>query len=278
MHKLLTGRLKLEKLTVPIANLPSTLDGIKIVQLSDFHYDGNSLSEALLEDAIAKTNQIQPDLIFLTGDYVTNDPAPIHNLVLRLKHLKSRFGIYAILGNHDLYFSHSKTTIVQALGRIDIRVLWNQIVYPFGSELAIVGFADLRSHQFNPTAIMPEIDPAIPRIVLSHNPDTAEELQFWRVDLQLSGHTHGGQIIIPKIGPIPALLPKIYPFIPQPLRQKLPYARKKCYKIFQHWEWSQGLHQVGENLLYVNRGLGTYLPGRLFCRPEITLIQLVTQD
>jgi len=275
MHKLLTGRLKLEKLTVPIANLSPSLNGTKIVQLSDFHYDHFRLSEALLEEAIAKTNQIQPDLILLTGDYVTTDPNPIHKLVLQLKHLKSRFGIYAVLGNHDLYFSHSKTTIIRALTSIDIHVLWNQIAYPFGSKLAIIGFADLRSHQFNPSAVMPQIDPQIPRIVLSHNPDTAEELQFWRVDLQLSGHTHGGQIIIPKIGPIPALLAKIYPFIPEPIRQKLPYGKKK-HRVFQHWEWSQGLHQVGKNLIYVNRGLGTYPPGRLFCRPEITVIKLIS--
>ncbi|MBE9223860.1 metallophosphoesterase [Phormidium sp. LEGE 05292] len=278
MHRLLTGRLKVEKLTVPIANLPPSLHGIKIVQLSDFHYDGFSLSDDLLEKAIATSNQIQPDLVFLTGDYVTSNPAPIYQLVLQLKHLTSRFGIYAVLGNHDLYFSHSKTTIIRALASIDIHVLWNQIVYPFGSELAIVGFADLRSHQFNPAAVMPQIDARIPRIVLSHNPDTAEQLQSWRVDLQLSGHTHGGQIIIPKIGSLPALLPKIHPFIPQPLRQKLPYAKKKPYQRFRHWEWSQGLHQVGKNLLYVNRGLGTYLPGRLFCRPEITVINLVAQN
>lgn len=278
MHRLLTGSLKLERLTVPIANLPPSLHGIKIVQLSDFHYDGFSLSDKLLEKAIATSNQIQPDLVFLTGDYVTSNPAPIYQLVLQLKYLTSRFGIYAVLGNHDLYFSHSKTTIIHALASIDIHILWNQIVYPFGSELAIVGFADLRSHQFNPAAVMPQIDPTIPRIVLSHNPDTAEQLQSWRVDLQLSGHTHGGQIIIPKIGPLPALLPKIYPFIPQPLRQNLPYAKKKPYQRFRHWEWSQGLHQVGKNLLYVNRGLGTYLPGRLFCRPEITVIHLVAQN
>ncbi|MFB2839007.1 metallophosphoesterase [Floridanema evergladense] len=277
MYRLLTGRLKLERLTVPIANLPPSLQGTKIVQLSDFHYDGFCLSEALLAEAIATSNQIQPDLIFLTGDYVTSDPAAIHKLILRLKHLTSRYGIYAVLGNHDIYFSHSKPTIIRALTSIDIHALWNQIVYPFGSELAIVGFADLRSYQFNPGAIMPLIDSKIPRIVLAHNPDTAEQLQSWRVDLQLSGHTHGGQIIIPKLGPLPGLLPEIYRFLPQPLRQHLPYARKKSYKVFQHWEWSQGLHQVGKNLLYVNRGLGTYLPGRLFCRPEITVIKLVAR-
>jgi len=276
MHQLLTGQLKVENLTIQIPNLPTSLHGTKLVQISDFHYDGKRLREDLLEGAIAKSNQAQPDLVLLTGDYVTSDPTPIHHLAKRLKHLESRFGIYAVLGNHDLYFSHSKPKISNALTNIGIRVLWNKIAYPFGPGLALVGLADYCSRKFNPASVMKQIDPSIPRIVLSHNPDSAEELQPWRVDLQLSGHTHGGQVIIPKLGPLPAILPKFYPFIPQPLLNRLPYTRKKCHEVFRHWEWSQGLHQIGNNLLYVNRGLGTYFPGRLFCPPEITVIELVT--
>ena len=78
MHWLLTGPLSVEKLTVAIADLPNSLQGIKLVQLSDFHYDGFRLSEEMLEQAIAATNEAEPDLIVLTGDYVTDDPSPIH--------------------------------------------------------------------------------------------------------------------------------------------------------------------------------------------------------
>jgi len=93
MHRLLSGPLSVEKLTVAIANLPPSLQGTKLVQLSDLHYDGLRLSEEMLAQAIAITNEVEPDLIVLTGDYVTDDPSPIHQLVLRLKHLQSRAGI-----------------------------------------------------------------------------------------------------------------------------------------------------------------------------------------
>ncbi|MEO0970444.1 MAG: metallophosphoesterase, partial [Cyanobacteria bacterium J06639_18] len=114
MHWLLTGKLSVEKLTVNIPGLPASLQGTRLVQMSDFHYDGLRLSEQLLATAIATCNRIQPDLIVLTGDYVTDDPAPINELVLRLKYLKSRLGIYAVLGNHDIHYSHSQTEITNA--------------------------------------------------------------------------------------------------------------------------------------------------------------------
>jgi len=276
MHRLLTGPLKVENLTVAIADLPASLHGTKIVQLSDFHYDGMLLSDKLLEDAIAASNQAEPDLVLLTGDYVTSDPAPIHKLVLHLKHLQSRFGVCAILGNHDIYYRHSKQEIRTALTSIGITVLWNQVIYPLGPGLALIGLADFCSSKFKPAPVMKQVDAATPRIVLSHNPDSAEILQQWRVDLQLSGHTHGGQILLPGLSPLPAWLPTLTRLIPKPLRRHVPYLRKDSRNVFQHWEWAQGLHQVGTNRLYVNRGLGTYLPGRLFCPPEVTVIQLVS--
>lgn len=278
MHRFLTGPLKTENITIAIADLPPSLSGTKLVQLSDFHYDGRRLSHKLLQEAIAASNQAQPDLVLLTGDYVTSDPAPIHNLVLYLKQLQSRLGIYAILGNHDLYYPNSKKEIRAALTRIGIHVLWNQVAYPFGPQLALIGLADYRSSKFKPASVMKQVNPAIPRIVLSHNPDSAQELQQWRIDLQLSGHTHGGQVLLPRLGPLPALLPTLINVLPQPLRRHLPYVRKDCRKVFQHWEWAQGFHQVGSNRLYVNRGLGTYFPGRLFCPPEVTVINLAVSN
>lgn len=274
MHWVLSGPLSVEKLTVAIADLPASLQDTKLVQLSDFHYDGWRLSEEMLEAAIAASNQAEPDLIVLTGDYVTDNPTPIHQLVLRLKHLQSRLGIYAVLGNHDIYNYRSKAEITAALTSVGIHVLWNEIAYPFGQALPLVGLADYWSHEFNIKSLS-QLDAKTPRIVLSHNPDTAKILQQWRVDLQLSGHTHGGQVIIPGVGPLIASYKAIRRNIPHQVRRCIPFLRKDHAKVVRHWQWAQGWHQVGNNQLYVNRGLGTYLPGRLFCHPEVTVIKLV---
>lgn len=278
MHRILTGSLSVEQITVAIANLPESLQGTKLVHLSDFHYDGVRLSDDLLEEAIAASNQANPDLVLLTGDYVTDDPAPIRQLASRLKNLQSRAGIYAVLGNHDYYYRHSKAEVTTALSSMGISVLCNQVAYPLGQGLALVGLADKWSKEFLPAPVMDRLDPNIPRIVLSHNPDTAQQLSYWRVDLQLSGHTHGGQIWIPGLGPAVKYMSSLRALcrkIPQPLRRMLPFNLGSCFQVVRHWEWAQGLHRIGTNQLYINRGLGTYLPGRFCCPPEVTVIRLI---
>ena len=257
-----------------IAQLPKRLEGIKIVQLSDFHYDGFCLSEDLLAAAIAVTNELQPHLILLTGDYVTRNPKPIDRLALRLKHLRASSGIYAVLGNHDLEFPHSRSLITEALTNVGIQVLWNQVAYPLGEGLVLVGLPDFWSKEFNPKSVLEQLDERLPRIVLSHNPDSAEILQQWRVDLQLSGHTHGGQIVIPSYGSVPTWIYDARDRIPRSLWPWIPFLQAKWPKVVTHWEWAQGLHRVGNNYLYVNRGLGSFPPGRWFCPPEVTAISL----
>jgi predicted MPP superfamily phosphohydrolase len=274
MHRLLSGPLTTEKLTVRIAGLPASLQGKKLVQMSDFHYDGLRLSDKMLERAIAICNEAQPDLVILTGDYVTTTPEPIHQLARHFKNLESNCGIYAVLGNHDICYGNSKSEITTGLENIGVNVLWNQIAYPLGNELALLGLADFFSKEFNPARVMNQLDNNKRRLVLSHNPDTAKVLNTWRVDLQLSGHTHGGQIIIPGFGPALVTYTKIVEKIPIKLRRQVPLLRKN-YFVVRHWEWSQGLHQLGNNQLYVNRGLGTYLPGRFFCPPEVTIMTLM---
>lgn len=278
MHKLLSGELSVERITVEIPQLPFGLEGTKIIQLSDLHFDGLRLSDAMLDKAIAISNSAQPDLVALTGDYVTDDPAPMAELAQRLQQLTSRYGIYAVLGNHDIYPRGARAEVTEALEQAGIQVLWNQIAYPLGTELPLVGLADFWSKEFNPGLVLDQLDQQTPRLVLSHNPDTAIPLQQWRVDLQLSGHTHGGQIAIPGLGPIPTWYQMFRSYIPKSLRPWIPYMREDCYRVVQHWEFAQGFHklerQLGQNQLYVNRGLGTYPPGRLFCPPEVTLIML----
>jgi uncharacterized protein len=274
IQKYLSGSLSTERITIRIPDLAPALQGTKIVQMSDFHFDGIRLSEGLLHKAIAKSNEVSPDLVVLTGDYVTDDPQPIYKLAKQLKNLHSRAGIYAVLGNHDLFRRGARDIVTDALVQNGIRVLWNDVVYPLGEELALVGLPDYWAKQFDPKLVMDRISDRIPRIVLSHNPDSAEDLQPWRVDLQLSGHTHGGQIVIPGIGPIVGKMQDMYRRIPKLVTRALPFLRPGCHKVVDRWEWSEGLHKVGNNLLYINRGLGTYMPGRLFCPPEVTVITL----
>ncbi|GAB4131753.1 MAG: metallophosphoesterase [Cyanobacteria bacterium J069] len=273
MHPLLTGPLTLESVTVRIADLPPHCDGLRIAQLSDFHYDGLGLSDELLEEAVALVNRLQPDLVALTGDFVTYDPSPIEPLSRRLRALQSRFGCFAVLGNHDSYRSGSADYITRALTAAGIEVLRNQIAYPFGEALPLVGLADFWSKAFSPQ-VLESLPPHTPRLVLSHNPDSAAPLQAHRVDLQLSGHTHGGQVVI-----LGGRSPQQYYFdfcaqLPNAVRRCLPFAGGACAQVVRNWDWSQGLHQVGSNQLYVNRGLGTYLPGRFLCPPEVTLLTL----
>ncbi|MEO0407820.1 MAG: metallophosphoesterase [Cyanobacteria bacterium P01_A01_bin.135] len=274
MHPWLSGSLSVETLTVSIRGLPSHLNGLVITQLSDLHYDGLRLSQKLLDEAIVCSNQCNPDLVVLTGDHITNDPAPAPALACHVARLQAKAGVYAILGNHDLYYPETGPAVTAAFEAVGVRVLWNEVCYPWGEGLALVGLADYWCREFCTTPL--ETVPSdTPRLVLSHNPDSAVPLQHHRVDLQMSGHTHGGQIVLPGLGPFPHWYQRLRYRTPKWLRPYIPYMRRDCHKVVKHWEWAQGLHQVGDNTLYVNRGLGTYPPGRLFCPPELTVIRLV---
>ncbi len=275
MRPLFVGSLTVSTVRVAIRDLPGRLEGCRIVQLSDFHYDGQRLSDRLLRQVVDRVNSLEPDLIALTGDYVTCDPAPIFALAAYLSQMQSRFGTVAVLGNHDNITVGGRQTILRSLRQAGIQALWNDIAYPLGTDFPVVGLAEFWSRDFHPAPVLDLLPSTQPRLVLCHNPDTAELLAPWRVDLQLSGHTHGGQIVLPGLGPAPAITQGLRQGLADWLPFDLPYLSRNCLKIVRHWEWVSGLHAVGQNQLYVNRGLGTYAPGRWRCPPEVTVVELV---
>lgn len=253
-----TADLKITRLDVPLRRLPSRFDGLRIVQLSDFHYD-RYVDVRIITSAVQAANQLQPDLVVLTGDFVTQGPftgqydppsardaEPCSQILSRLR---SRLGIFAVLGNHDYYTDPN--VVAEILRSRGFHVLRNHsfAVEQEGSRLWIAGVNDVVAGADDLELALQKIPASETVVLLAHEPDFADWVPPGRVDLQLSGHSHGGQIVLPVIGP---------PYLP-PLARKYPW----------------GLRHLGPLTLYTNRGVGTItLPLRFNCPPEITLFTL----
>jgi predicted MPP superfamily phosphohydrolase len=242
---------------MPLARLPAALDGFTIAQLSDFHYD-EIFSVVPIRNAIEMVNRLHPDLVVLTGDFVTLPMLALHDdrrwakaaepCGELLGGLRARLGSLAVLGNHDV--NSNPRFVTAALESHGIRVLRNrsQPVQKNGSRVWFCGLDSLAGD--------PDLDLAlrtVPKgeavVLLVHEPDFADEASRHSVDLQLSGHSHGGQVWLPGIGA---------PWLP-------PYARK----------YPRGKYTVSALQLYTNIGLGTIrMPVRLNCAPEVTLFTL----
>ena len=184
---------------VRLPDLPPGLRGFRIAQLSDLHI-GPLLGRQWLSQVVRRTNLLQPDLIVLTGDYVDGTVDELAAELEPLADLRSRYGVFAVTGNHEYYWN--ATAWRAALERLGLRFLENShaLVGPEGSPVLLVGLTDLAADRF----AMPGPDlgraldgaperGAAPRVLLSHQPREAQE-HLASVDLQLSGHTHGGQI------------------------------------------------------------------------------------
>jgi predicted MPP superfamily phosphohydrolase len=248
--------LEIVYLTIKLPRLPDAFAGMKIVQISDFHFQ--EYTEAAFLDAIVrKVNAVAPDLVLLTGDFVSTKPLPRHfsvGLGYQCAEHLSRLTCplrYAILGNHDcLVGSHAITDALHAHG---IPVLANSFV-PLernGQRIWLAGIKDVLEDRPDLGAALPagksEQEPVI---LLAHEPDFADYVVGRRVDLLLSGHTHGGQILLPLLPPL---------FLPD-----------------MGTKYVHGLFRLGDGMqLYVNRGIGAVtLPFRFRCQPEITVITL----
>jgi uncharacterized protein len=251
------NRPQLVRQELALARWPAALEGYKIAVLSDFHYDP-VFSVHPLRAAIPIVNGLHPDLIALTGDFVT-DPTfggsrrkaayaaePCASL---LRQMKARHGRWAVMGNHDAITDPKLvTSILRSTG---IQVLSNQSapIERAGARFWLSGVDDVIKGHSDLNATLANVPKGEPTILMAHEPDYADFVARYPVDLQLSGHSHGGQVRLP-------FLPPLY---------EPELARK----------YVAGLFRIGSLNLYTNRGLGTIgLPIRFDCPPEITLITL----
>lgn len=247
-------------LEVHLKRLPAAFDGLRIAQLSDFHYDEN-FSATAIRAAVKVVNQLNPDLVTLTGDFVTSPFAAsrLHRSRKRaaraaspcaelLSDLRAKNGVMAVLGNHD--WNTDPGQIAEILTAHQIKVLRNSSI-PLereGKRLWLSG-ADSYPDNGSLALCLSGIPQNEPVVLLVHQPDVADMVSKLPVDLQLSGHSHGGQVRIPIIGA---------PYLP-PMGRKYPW----------------GLRRVGALTLYTNIGIGTLgLPIRLNCPPEVTMLTL----
>lgn len=251
---------RLVRVEIPLARWPAALDGFTIVQLSDFHYDEH-FSAVPLRAAIEIVNQIHPDLAVFTGDFVTVPVADhfLHNrkraagviepCASLLAQLSPRLGMFSVLGNHDV--DSDPARIMATLRSRGITTLRNASmpIEDGGARFWLSGVDSVMEGKPDINATLHGIPPNEPVVLMAHEPDFADKAALHSVDLQLSGHSHGGQIWLPGIGA---------PWLPL-------LARK----------YPRGLYTVGPLTLYTNFGLGTIrLPIRLNCPPEVTLFTL----
>jgi hypothetical protein len=253
-------RLQLKKIEIPLRRLPHQFDGFTIVQLSDFHYE-EEFSALPIRRSVELVNSLRPDLVVFTGDFVT---VPMFRFGQRgarasanavfpcaavLSGIKAPMGSFAILGNHDAY--SNPALVASGLRSHGIPLLKNSCV-PIerdGARFWLAGVDDALEGQPDLGAAIKKIPSGEPIILLAHEPDFADEAALTPVDLQLSGHSHGGQIWIPGLGA---------PWLP-------PLARN----------YPRGFYKIENMLLYTNVGIGTIrAPIRINCIPEVTHITL----
>lgn len=239
-----------EKKTVAINNLPDVFEGFRICQLSDVHH-GPFVGLKFVEKAVDMANSLNSDLIALTGDYVFGSHKYIAPAISALGRFKPPHGVFAVLGNHDHYEGAELTKDVFSKYNIPVITNTHRMIEVKDKAICIGGVGDYQEDTSDVRAAFSGVSPDIPRILLSHNPDYIEVMpENERVDLALSGHTHGGQIRIPfSIAPMTASN----------------YGQK----------YIGGLVKLTNTQVYVSRGIGVvWLPVRFNCPPEITLITL----
>lgn len=244
-------RARVLNVRVPINNLPFALEGFSIVQLTDVHI-GATIKRGYVERIVSAVNALQPDAIALTGDLVDGSVASLCHDVEPLSRLSAQHGVYLVTGNHEYYSGAQEW--VKEFRRIGLTVLMNEhrVIAHNTTSLIMAGVTDYNAGAFDPlqasdpmAALRGAPGHAAVRIVLAHQPRSAPAAAAAGFDLQLSGHTHGGQF-----WPWNYFIPLQQPF-------------------------TAGLHRLDAMHIYVSRGTGYWGPPlRLGAPSEITLIRL----
>jgi len=243
--------LAIEHVNVPISDLPVGLDGLKIGLIADLHR-GRFVTEGDISRATKALQNLSPDIIMLGGDFVKGKAEYIDSCAKILSELKAPLGVYAVLGNHEYWTD--PTAITSSLQKHSINVLINESIKLAwkGSYFYLVGIDDVWAGQPQIQYALKGTSDNIAKILLVHEPDYADRIKAvnsW-IPLQLSGHSHGGQVSLPFIGSL------YYPY----LAEKYPL----------------GLNRISgtDRWVYTTRGVGITVPLRLNCRPEVSLLTL----
>ena len=236
---------------ISLSRLPADFAGVRIVHLSDIHH-GLYMPLEQVERAVELANSLEPDLVALTGDFVTNSPNYVAPVAATLGKLRARRGVFAVLGNHD--FRVGADWVTAALERNGIEVLRNRHVRlgSNGSSVVLAGVDDHGYGQADVRAALRGAQDVPCAVLLSHNPAVLPLAALHGVDLVLSGHTHGGQMDLPRV-------------------RRFIHRRGLRVPIrFRH-----GWDQVGDTQIYISRGIGTVVvPLRLRCPAEIPVLRL----
>jgi len=247
------GDFEVVKVEINIPRLPTPFQGYRIVHISDIHY-GQWISADRLMGVVGLINQQEPDIVAITGDFVSYSGENIEDLITALKGIRARDAALAVLGNHDYWLDVKRVRSI--LSESSIMELNNDVctVTREGYALHIAGIDSVTVKKNQLDKMLQKLPPNGPAILLAHEPDFADiSAETKRFSLQLSGHSHGGQFVIPKFGTL--------------------------FRGDRFRKYPLGRYQVGEMVLYTNRGIGTNAFWiRINCAPEITVIDLQSRE
>ncbi len=241
-----------KRLNVPCWN--KDLNGFKVVLVSDIHLGTRFVDMNKLNKIVDNINKNNPDIVFICGDLdalaIVDKNYSIKEVANSLKHIKSKYGVFAIMGNHDYLMSDVIDAIYQ---KADIKLLKDNdsFINVNGKQIRIVGLEDLWFRSSNPKTVIGENDANIPTIVLAHNPDYFPRVPK-NTTITLSGHTHGGEICLPFIGSL-----------------TVPSEYGNRYR--------SGYIVENNKHLFVSRGIATLSFGRFMSPPEVNILELYSQ-